>query len=206
MLKKIETLVQTCGHCVLATCGPGAWERSCQEGGAGSGKGPCEDEGVEPCAPHASLMSYCAATDCTEFWLATHTATRKFRNLSANPRASLLIDDRDAPGCPTREAAGLAGAAGADGLAGAEEACGAGAAPGLALTVAARHVPFATPQEEAAARRALLEKHPQLASFLALEGVVLLRLRVESLQLLSGLTDVFFIKAEKMLDARTRRA
>ena len=179
MLKKIETLVQAQKHCVLATCGPG------------SGNGPCGGEGAEPCAPHASLMSYCAAADCTEFWLATHTATRKFRNLSANPRASLLIDDRGAPVCPAR---------------GADEAGGADAAPGLALTVAARHIPFATPQEEAAARRALLEKHPQLASFLALEGVVLLRLRVESLQLLSGLTDVFFIKAEKMLDARTRRA
>jgi len=164
MLKKIETLVQTQGLCVLSTCGPGI------PLGEGQG-GDCN-------APHASLMSYCAAADCSEFWLATHTATRKYRNLSANPCASLLIDDR----------------------------CAAGAALGLALTVAARCAPFATPQNEAAARRLLLEKHPQLASFLDSEGVVLLRLRVESLQLLSGLTDLFFISAEKMLDAWPRTA
>lgn len=141
MLNKITELVQTQGHCVLATCGG--------EGAA--------------CAPHASLMAYCAAPDCTEFWLATPKDTKKFRNLAANPRASLLIDDRAA-----------------------------GGSPGQALTVAARSVPFASAATEGLARAALLARHPGLAGFLAGEGVVLLRLKTESLQLLTGLSDVFF--------------
>lgn len=151
MLNKIATLVQTRRHCVLATCGAE---------GAG-------------CAPHTSLMAYCAAPNCCEFWLATLQHTRKYRNLAANPLASLLLDDRDA---------------------------------GLALTVAARAEPFASAEDEAEARRRLLAKHPQLASFLAMEGVTVLRVKAVSFQLLSGLTDVFFIEAEKMLDAWPRRA
>jgi len=156
MLKKIAALVQTQRHCVLATCGV--------EGGG--------------CAPHASLMAYCAASDCGEFWLATLTETRKWRNLAANPRASLLLDDRGAGG----------------------------GEPGPALTVAAKAEPFASPADEAEARRRLLAKHPRLASFLALQAVAMLRLKAVSFQLLSGPTDVFFIEAEKMLDARARRA
>lgn len=161
MLKKIAALVQTRRHCVLATCG-------------------LEGEG---CAPHTSLMAFCAAPDCGEFWLATLTKTRKWRNLAANPRASLLLtnlpgDDRDAGG----------------------------GEPTLALTVAARAEPFASPADEAGARRMLLAKHPQLASFLAQEPVAVLRLKAVSFQLLSGLTDVFFAEVEKMLDAWPRRA
>lgn len=156
MLKKIAALVQTRRHCVLATCG-------------------VEGEG---CAPHASLMAYCAAPDCGEFWLATLTETRKWRNLAANPQASLLLDDRGEGG----------------------------GEPALALTVAARAEPFASPADKAEARRRLLAKHPQLASFLALQAVSMLRLKAVSFQLLSGPTDVFFIEAEKMLDARARRA
>lgn len=161
MLNKIATLVQTRRHCVLATCGT---------------------EGAF-CAPHTSLMAYCAAPHCCEFWLATLKDTRKYRNLVANPLASLLltnlpVDDRDAGG----------------------------GEPGLALTVAARAEPFASAEAEAEARRRLLAKHPQLASFLEQEHVAVLRLTAMSFQLLSGLTDVFFVEAEKMLDAWPRRA
>lgn len=159
MLKKIETLVQTQGHCVLATCG--------SEGGL--------------FAPHASLMGFCAAPDCAEFWLATLPGTRKYRNLAENPLASLLLDDRDSASAGEGQ-------------------------PGLALTVQVRRADFQNPACEAKARRALLEKRPEAASFLAFEGVVMLRLVAVSFQLLCGPTDVFFIEAEKMLDARTRWA
>lgn len=154
MLRKIVALVQSAGHCVLATCG---------EGG-----------------PHASLMSFCAADDCREFWMATLADTRKHRNLAANPAASLLLDDRS-----------LAGAV---------------RGPTLALTVEARLAPFPSPEREAGARRALAARHHGLADFLALEGVALLRFEARRFQLLSGLTDVFSVEAEKMLDARTLRA
>jgi hypothetical protein len=144
MLNKIAELVHTQGHCVLATCG---------------------GEGAT-CTPHASLMAYCAAADCTEFWLATPKDTKKFRNLAANPGASLLIDDRAGGGAEGR--------------------------PGLALTVAVRSAPFASAAAQERARAALLARHPGLAGFLAGEGMALLRLKTESFQLLTGLSDVFF--------------
>jgi hypothetical protein len=164
MLNKIAELVHTQGHCVLATCGG------------------------QPPVPHASLMAYAAAPDCAEFWLATPRATRKWRNLDANPSASLLIDDR------------TAGAGRAD-LGGQRDA-----SPGCALTVSVRLLAFDSAADAAAARAALLARHPGLASFVDAEDVVLLRLKVLDFQLLTGLSEVFFIQAEKMLDARPRKA
>ncbi|OGR35952.1 MAG: hypothetical protein A2051_12460 [Desulfovibrionales bacterium GWA2_65_9] len=106
-------------------------------------------------------MSYCPSPDGNEFWLATLAGTRKYANLCASPRASLLVDDRQ------------------------------GGAPSLALTVEAELVPFADAAGEALARRALLARHPELAGFLALDGVLVLRLRGLRYQLLHGLTEVF---------------
>lgn len=157
MLKKIQALVQSQSHCVLATCGA------------------AEDGRM---APHASLMSCCAAPGSGEFWLATLTGTQKHRNLLAVPRASLLFDDRAAtPG---------------------QGGCG---QPGQALTVSVQLTPFASACDEEAARQALLARHPHLEGFLAQEGVVLLRLVAGRFQLLDGLTQVFTVEAEKMLDA-----
>lgn len=159
MLNKIAEFVHTQGHCVLATCG----------GEAGS------------CAPHASLMAFCAAPDCGEFWLATQKNTKKFRNLAENPRASLLIDDRSAQ-----------------------------AGPRQALTVAVHAAFFAQAAQEQAARAALLARHPGLSGFLADPDVLVLRLVAESFQLLTGLTEVFSLEistpVEKVLDARPRKA
>ena len=139
MLKKIAELVQAQGHLVLATSSEGQ--------------------------PHASLMSYCPSPDGREFWLATLPGTRKYANLCANPRASLLVDDRQGD----RQ----------------------GGAPSLALTIEAELSPFASPVDEVAARWALLARHPELAGFLALDGVLVLRLRGLHYQLLHGLTEVF---------------
>ena len=156
MLKKIQTLVQSQRHCVLATVGRG-------------------EAGLPE--PHASLMSFCPSTDCREFWLATLKDTRKYQNLHANPRASLLLDDRAGEGQPS-----------------------------IALTVSAELAPFAAARDEARARKALLARHPNLAGFLALEEVLVLRLLARQFQLLSGLTQVFTVGAEKMLDADGRKA
>ncbi len=148
MLKKIAELVQAQSHCVLATCA--------QDG--------------EGCAPHASLMSYCPSPDGLEFWMATLRDTRKHANLSANPRASLLFDDRT-----TISAGGEPG--------------NATGAPSLALTVHVELRPFANAAAEVAARQGLLARRPELASFLALDGALLLRFVGLRYQLLSGLTE-----------------
>lgn len=149
MLKKIKALVKSQAHLVLATGG---------------------EHG-----PHASLMAFAAAPDASEFWLATQADTRKYANLLADPRASLLLDDRG-------------------GDRGGREGPG---APGQALTVTAELADFATPEAEHEARRALLARHPSMQEFMDLPGVVALRLVARRFQLLSGLTEHVALDAEK---------
>jgi len=151
MLKKIEELVQSQGHLALATS--------------------LDD------VPHVSLMAYAAGPDCREFWAASLSSTRKYRNLMENPHASLLLDNR----------------------------CNA-EGPDMALSVEVRLQPFATPAAEASACRALLMKHGNLAEFLGLSDAVLLRFVASRMQLLSGLEDVFVVDMEKVLDADGLRA
>lgn len=140
----------------------------------------CSGPGSGPCAgarPHASLMRFAAAPETPrsggEFWLATLADTRKYSNLRVNPCASLLLDDRAA-----------------------------GASPSLALTVEALHRPFADASEQERARAGLLARHADMADFLALPGVLVIRLVPLRYQLLSGLTEIFVWEPEKSLDAR----
>lgn len=144
MLKKISALVKSQSHLVLATAG---------EAG-----------------PHASLMAFAAAPDASEFWLATLAGTRKYANLQADPRASLLLDDR-----------GRGGTAGA----------------GQALGVTAELAAFESPAAERAARRALLAGRPGFEEFLDLPGIVVLRLIARRFQLFSGPTEFVAVDAEK---------
>lgn len=163
MLTKIETLVKRSGHLALATC---AGER-----------------------PHVSLMRFAASPEAPhgggEFWLATLRDTRKYANLSANPRASLLLDDRDDQGDRGGQGDG-------NGV----------RAPGLALTVEAEFRDFAQPSDLERARAGLLARHPDLEGFLALPGAAVIRLVALRYQLLAGLTDIFVWEPEKILDAR----
>lgn len=126
-------------HCVLATRG--------QDG-----------------APWTSLMAYGVDEGAGVFVLATLEGTRKIANLRAEPRVSLLIDDRDAhPGAPPEEL--------------------------RALTVAGRAEVVDDPGESAALAAMLLARHPHLAAFLARPEARLVRVLAGECQLLSGLTD-----------------
>ncbi|WP_031385708.1 pyridoxamine 5'-phosphate oxidase family protein [Desulfonatronum thiodismutans] len=46
--------------------------------------------------PHTSLMGFAPSEDFTTFFMATYRNTNKFANLKANPKVSLLLDDRGA--------------------------------------------------------------------------------------------------------------
>ena len=48
--------------------------------------------------PHASLMAYSAEPGLRYIHMATPANSRKWANLTANPRAALLVDDRDTAG------------------------------------------------------------------------------------------------------------
>ena len=71
MRKDIQELLQANRTCVLATVSEGE--------------------------PHCSLMSYATDDDCREIYMATHRDTKKYKNLTANPSVSLLIDTRESP-------------------------------------------------------------------------------------------------------------
>lgn len=44
--------------------------------------------------PYTSLMAFAVTADLRQIVFATHRSTQKYANLSANPHASLLIDNR----------------------------------------------------------------------------------------------------------------
>ena len=69
MLEKIKTLVRENDICVLATTGAND--------------------------PHTSLMAYACSADCTEIYMVTPAKTLKYRNLTGNPKVSLLVDTRE---------------------------------------------------------------------------------------------------------------
>jgi nitroimidazol reductase NimA-like FMN-containing flavoprotein (pyridoxamine 5'-phosphate oxidase superfamily) len=111
--------------------------------------------------PYCSLMAYTTNADCTEILMATHRATQKYRNLTANAAVSLLID--------TRENADRSQA--------------------QALTVEGLCTPVEEASEKAELRQRLLEAHAHLERFLSHPDCVLLRVEIKSFLLLRGLTE-----------------
>ena len=138
-MEQILDFMRAGRHCVLATRG-------------------------EDGAPWTSLMAYAADERSGVFVLATLEGTRKAANLRAEPRVSLLIDDRDA-----RQ----------------------GASPGElhALTVAGRAEIVEDPAGREALAAMLLARHPDMAPFLARPEARMVRVLAGECQLLSGLTS-----------------
>lgn len=68
MNQKMRSLILNNELCVLATIGPQG--------------------------PHTSLMSYLTSDDGAEIYLVTKADTQKYSNIQAEPRVSILIDDR----------------------------------------------------------------------------------------------------------------
>jgi len=117
--------------------------------------------------PHCSLMSYAVNESCTEFYMATDTNTKKYRNLAANPSVSLLIDSRE------------------------ETARGRGAAT-RALTITGTIQRGLNELEKKTVRAALCRRHPDLKDFLDGPSVEVIVLKINALQLLDGITDSYF--------------
>lgn len=117
--------------------------------------------------PHCSLMSYAANEDGTELYMATDTNTKKYRNLAANPSVSLLIDSRE------------------------ERACGSGAAT-RALTVTGAMQQGLGERKKVTVRETLCRRHPDLKNFFSNPSVEVIVVKINSLQLLDGITDSYF--------------
>ena len=101
--------------------------------------------------PYASLVAYAATPDLQTLFFATARATRKYVNITANPKVALLIDSRS----NTAEDLQDAVAATATGV--------------------CREVPK---EERAAALDLYAAKHPDLDSFVRLETTALLQVDV----------------------------
>ncbi len=102
-------------------------------------------------APYASLVAI-AAREPGRVHFATTRSTRKWGNVSDDPRVALLVDDR------SNDPADFHRAAAATGIGVASESEGA---------------------EREAARQTLLERHPHLAEFLASPSTVIASVEIE---------------------------
>lgn len=117
-----------------------------------------------PEGPLTSLMAF-AVESPSRLVMATLPDTRKWRNILAEPRISLLVDDR-------------------------ETALDRGSV--RALTLAGRHEPGTEAQRQAGFN-VLGHRHPHLAGLLARPGIALIRLQITSYLLLTGPTDAAYL-------------
>lgn len=138
MLEAIKALVREQDLCVLATVG--------------------EDK------PHCSLMGYAVDEECREIYMATLKATRKFKNISANPSVSILIDDRRQADLPK------------------------------ALTVSGVFEPMEDQTAKDGVKAKLIRRRPDLAGLMGNEDAEIIRIKVYSFLLLQDPTTAGYIE------------
>lgn len=115
--------------------------------------------------PHSSLVAFAAPGDLRELVFATYRNTRKYRNLTGNGKVSMFVDGRWT------------------------DRSGTGVQDGFVLT-ALGHAAEVSSGEGAAAREALLQRHPDLDAFLAAPDCALVRVKVETYQVVGAIDDV----------------
>jgi nitroimidazol reductase NimA-like FMN-containing flavoprotein (pyridoxamine 5'-phosphate oxidase superfamily) len=118
--------------------------------------------------PHSSLVAITPMGGLRELLFATYRDTRKYRNLAANSKVSVFVDGRrtDVPGL-----------------------AGAGALDGFVLTAVGQAHEVAAAEREAL-RVAHLERHPDLDAFLVAPDCALVRVTVETYQVVGAIDDV----------------
>jgi nitroimidazol reductase NimA-like FMN-containing flavoprotein (pyridoxamine 5'-phosphate oxidase superfamily) len=140
MLESIEKIIRSNDLAVLATCVDNR--------------------------PHCSLMAYVPHEDCRIVYMLTNKDSRKFRNISANSKVSLMVDNRldDQVSRPDIKA----------------------------LTIGGTCSPAALEDQERI-KKFLLQSHPQLETLSRLENTIAIEVRAESFLLLDGVNEAFFI-------------
>ncbi len=116
--------------------------------------------------PHCSLMSYAPDDDTREIYMLTQRKTKKYRNLLANPAVSLLIDTRSGSSRQPEET--------------------------MALTINGTFQKITKEGQREIALKRLMERHPHLKTFAQDPDVELISVRINSFQLLEGLTASYF--------------
>lgn len=117
----------------------------------------------EPRRPYTNLIAFAATADLKEIVFATTRATRKFANLTAEPRVSLLVDNRSNRETDFGEAA--------------------------AVTILGTASELLEPERERY-QAIYLAKHPYLRDFVTAPSCALLRVRVEKYILVTRFQEV----------------
>jgi len=112
---------------------------------------------------YASLVAFAATTDLKHIVFATSRATRKFANLSANPRIAMLMDSRSNRNVDFRKA--------------------------VAVTTIGKAVKVG-PREKSNFQDLYLAKHPQLKEFIASPTCALLKVKVDEYYIVSRFQDI----------------
>jgi nitroimidazol reductase NimA-like FMN-containing flavoprotein (pyridoxamine 5'-phosphate oxidase superfamily) len=141
MIEKMKALVRQKNICVLAT--------------------------VSEKTPHCSLMAYVTDNDCREIYMVTNRQTTKFKNLSANPSVSLLIDTRD-------------------------EHTGMHRPNTKALTVAGLYQEVQDETKKIRIRDKLIAKHPHIKELADMPDAEILCIKVKSFLLLDGVSEAHY--------------
>ena len=115
--------------------------------------------------PHCSLMAYAVHNDSSILML-TRRETRKFKNISANPRVSVMVDTR---------------------LESSEQRFAI-----KALTINGVCSPCSK-HEQKRLKDLLVVQHPQLKELAALEDSVVVEVKADSFLLLDGVSNAFFL-------------
>jgi nitroimidazol reductase NimA-like FMN-containing flavoprotein (pyridoxamine 5'-phosphate oxidase superfamily) len=113
--------------------------------------------------PYTSLMAFVATADLTKLLFATYRETHKYRNLVANPRAALLIDNRTAQLADHYS--------------------------GIAVT-ATGSVKEVAPAEKEKLLQLYLARHPNLEDFVTCPACALMEMRVEHYYIVSQFHNV----------------
>ncbi len=113
--------------------------------------------------PYSNLIAFAATADLKEILFATTRATRKFANLTADPRVSLLIDNRS------------------------NQETDFGAAS--AVTVLGTAMEVVGPERDNCIRL-FLKKHPYLKEFVTAPTCALIRVKVEKFILVTRFQEV----------------
>ena len=117
--------------------------------------------------PHCSLMAYVPNEDCRTIYMLTQRDSRKFRNISANPRVSLMVDTRlDSPESRTAI---------------------------KALTISGTCSPCPQSMQKQF-KQLLVQKHSQLKTLSAQKDAIVLEITIKSFLLLDGIDNAYFVE------------
>jgi nitroimidazol reductase NimA-like FMN-containing flavoprotein (pyridoxamine 5'-phosphate oxidase superfamily) len=119
--------------------------------------------------PYSSLVAFAASEDLEQLFFATTRATRKYANLSSDPRVAMLIDNRSNEAADFRWAMAVT----ATGKAGEVEG-----------------------QEREKVLRIYLAKHPHLEDFVSSPSCALLKIRVERYYVATRFQNVIEVHVE----------